>query len=297
MLLQKYDSIQDIIMSFNEHERRVYERLKELVEKTALSELKGRYEIAIEIYSVYTDEKSASLYGKKFFERLSLALGFKSQTTVREMCKVVAKFPTWSDVEKIVKEIPEVRWKDLVLLSGAKSEQEFNNLLDDIKEQKSTAELLQKYKTGKENYKGRKPVVPETLDQFLSLTKTLQSINNKIEAFSSFPIYQEVSECEAWPPAKRDEVLDRLLNMLLVVDQTITSLKLLKKEVNSSLDVLEEAAGMKRKGKSKKAKAEEDVDVEFVDEDELDESEGDEDEFDETEQEEEMFEELEDDNS
>jgi hypothetical protein len=179
-------SISELIASFNEKEREVYERLANLVKEVAFSELKGRFTIAMEIKKVYDEAKiNKEIYGKDFFKKLAICLGFKSQTALREMYQVASRF-TMNDINRIIDSVETLRWKDIVLLSKAESAEEEAKMLEDIKQKIATDTLLQKYKKG-EKKSGRPVKVPNTAEEFIAVAnRVVTGFMKKIIAFNEF---------------------------------------------------------------------------------------------------------------
>lgn len=116
---------EEIIASFNDAEREVYEELRSLIHTTTIQEIEGRYNVAVKIYKIYQEAKAEkSLYGSQFLKRLAIALGLQSEALFREMITIVERWPTLTALrEEVLNVVTNVSWKKLLQLTKLDKEE------------------------------------------------------------------------------------------------------------------------------------------------------------------------------
>ncbi|MEM2004303.1 MAG: hypothetical protein QXQ37_06580 [Nitrososphaerota archaeon] len=221
----------DIVALFNEEERRVYEELKNLIIEVGINELHGRYKIAKYVHDLYVKQREEGIYGKKFFSRLAKALGFGSESVLREMYIVVEKWPTLEAINNIVAEIGQINWKQLVLLSKEENPEE---LIKEIKEGKSLSAIMDKRREKLTDSRGRKPIIPENLNDFVGkLSKNLQQLLNKLDAWKEFDIIDNL-------PEDGEQFLEKFSLIVEMINSTIRELEFLRNEIKSAIQYVRE---------------------------------------------------------
>jgi len=81
--------------TFNKHEQEIYQKVVSIISKRVTDDIWAYWEIGKEVEKAYTPaNEKKQIYGKKFLERLSCSLGYKSERTLRNAMAVVQTFGT-----------------------------------------------------------------------------------------------------------------------------------------------------------------------------------------------------------
>lgn len=229
-------SVTDIICNFTAREMVCYRRIKEKIQQIGMSEIRGRYELAQEIYNIYQDMRAnKNLYGAKFLDRLGVALGFKSRTVMQEMIRLVERWPTWEILETSIlqKVKSQVRWKDLVALAKA-NEAEMESIIEDINSNKSVQEISRKItnttptEAAEDKNTGRRPKQFDTIDAILvDIDKfCAQLVRRATQSWSEYPYNQTLDgDLE---PSEWHDIMDKMQNAIVRIDLAIDALTDLK---------------------------------------------------------------------
>lgn len=249
----------DVVALFNDEERKVYEELKQLIIEVGTSELQGRFRIAKYVHDLYVKQKEEGIYGKKFFSRLAKALGFKGESTLREMYLVIERWPTLEAVNNVIAEIGQISWKHLVLLSKEENPEE---LIKEIKEGKSLSAIMDKRREKLTDSRGRKPNLPENINDFVGkLSKNLQQLLNKLDTWKEFDIIDNL-------PEDNEQLLEKFSLIVEMINSTIKELEYLRSEIKNAIQYIQDMSEKQEKmaaSLSEELLPDEDVD-EFEDE-------------------------------
>ena len=228
-------NVESIISSFNDWERQAYEKICNKLKNVAKNEIQGRYELAKVVAEIADDmKKNKTYYRSSFLKDISLCLGFKSDMPLREMIKVAKRWGSWEELEQeVLSKLPtNLRWKDIVFLSKAKDEEEYNHILENIQSSKPTAVIAQSMQQQDElevevsSQKGRKPKLPESYDDLLmDVSKTCRQIVRKVQqAWMTFDMHESITGILE-DNKNIDENWKKLKNAYLKVERAIQSLK------------------------------------------------------------------------
>ncbi len=221
------------IASFNEHERKAYENIRDSIRRECISEIKGRYALAQQVYKIYMDTKSASSkYGANFVKRLAIALGYKTANPLYEMVHVIETWPTWDALEVQVLErmdgTRQIRWKDTVVLARLQNDPvQFQAAIEQIKDATPVKQLQYTFKAEGSTRQGRNPQAPETLSDLChEVVKTMRGMNRRFD--------------QSWEPFDVISVCKELYDSQDVTDDEIMALKNQLQSALSMLEVAEE---------------------------------------------------------
>jgi len=226
------ESPEQVISSFNEHERQVYEDLADRLARMVRGEIRARYEIAQRIHEVYYRmQTSGSLYGQRFLHRLAIALGFKSAGPFREMIQIVDRWPTLESLEKeVLSRIKNISWKKILLIARLEPE-EFAECADEISDM--TVEELRNQTRTDTAKPGRSFEKLETVEELLrDIESSTSRLKKKVETqWKAFDLKKLVARLEVGDA----EIEEMLLSASQKVGELARVLDLYAQELDTFL--------------------------------------------------------------